>query len=80
MRLQGHKLNNQNQEEDEKEPPSKTERFYEFLVEFFGEILIQLIFTLIITLLGAWFIIGSGMFFLILPFLVIIWILYKKRC
>ncbi len=66
-------MNNQNQEK--KEQPSKTERFYEFLIEFFGEILLGLI----PALLGAWFIIGSGMFFLILPFAMIIWILYKKK-
>ncbi len=72
-------MTNKNQEEDEKQPPSKTERFYEFLVEFFGEIFIQLMFTLILTLFGAWFFIGWGMFFLILPFVMIIWILYKKK-
>ncbi len=68
-------MSNENQEEDEKEQPSKTERFCEFLIEFFGEILLGLI----PALLGAWFIIGSGMFFLILPFAMIIWIVYKKK-
>ncbi len=69
-------MNNQNQEDDKQEKPSNTDTFLSALFDnFIGEILLGLI----PTLLGVWFIIGSGMFFLMLPFAMILWIVYKKK-
>ncbi len=68
-------MTNKNQEDDKQEKPSNTDTFLRaFFDNFIGELLISLIPALFI----ACFLIGWGMFFLILPFGVILWILYKR--
>lgn len=68
-------MNNQNQEDDKQEKPSNTDTFSRALFDnFIGELLI----TLIPTLFIACFLVGWGIFFLILPFGIIFWVLLKQ--